>query len=72
MVVAPGSYRYKPGQVMRAGTDANTVKGENLVLYNFPAGWTLDIRGVTLIIDITDENKNQRPAVMIYVIKPKI
>ncbi|KAL2041302.1 hypothetical protein N7G274_005684 [Stereocaulon virgatum] len=69
MVVAPGSYRYKPGQVMPAGTDANTVRGENLVLYNFPAGWTLDIRGVTFIIDITDENKNQRPAVMIYVIQ---
>ena len=69
MKIAPGHYRYKPGPLMQAGTDANTVKGENLVLYNFPPGWTLDIRGVTFIIDITDENKYQRPSVMIYVIQ---
>ena len=67
--IAPGNYCYKSGPIMPAGTDLNTVKGENLVLYNFPAGWTLDIRGVTFIIDITDQNKNQRPAAMIYVIQ---
>ncbi|KAK3178873.1 hypothetical protein OEA41_001010 [Lepraria neglecta] len=67
--IASGNYCYKPGPIMPAGTDPNTVKGENLVLYNFPTGWTLDIRGVTFIIDITDQNKDQRPAAMIYVIQ---
>lgn len=67
MKVAPGTYRYAPGPVMPEGTDANTVIGENIAIYFTTGGWTLDLRGVTFYIDITPENKNQRPGDIIYI-----
>ena len=67
MIVAPGTYRYKPGTVMPSGTDANTVAGENIAIGFTPGGWTLDLRHVTFYIDITPENQNQRPGDMIYI-----
>ena len=67
MIVAPGTYRYKPGTVMPSGTDANTVTGENIAIGFTPGGWTLDLRHVTFYIDITSENQNQRPGDMIYI-----
>lgn len=36
--IAPGTYRYKPGPQMAPGTDPNTVKGENIVLYLLKGG----------------------------------
>ena len=67
--IKSGSYRYKLGPVMPAGTDANTVKGENIVLYLLKGGWTVDLRGVTFYVDITPQNMQQRPSVMIYVLQ---
>ena len=64
--IAPGAYRYKPGPQMAPGTDPNTVKGENIVLYLLKGGWTFDFRDVTFLIDFGPELTNQRPSVMIY------
>ena len=64
--IAPGTYRYKPGPQMAPGTDPNTVKGENIVLYLLKGGWTFDFHDVTFLIDFIPELTNQRPSVMIY------
>lgn len=69
MKVKPGAYCYKPGPVMPDGTDANTVTGENIVIYLMKGGWTLDLRGVTFYVDVTPANAHQRPGVMIYVLQ---
>ncbi|MCJ1452596.1 hypothetical protein MMC28_002939 [Mycoblastus sanguinarius] len=67
MKVAPGTYRYALGPVMPAGQDPNNVNGENIVLFLFQGGWTLDLRGVTFMVDITTQNQQQRPGDMIYI-----
>ncbi|KAL6715824.1 hypothetical protein ACLMJK_006785 [Lecanora helva] len=67
MKIAPGVYRYALGPVMPSGTDPNTVTGENIAIGFMTGGWTLDLRGVTFYVDITPENKNQRPGDMIYI-----
>ena len=38
--IAPGTYRYQLGLVIPAATDANTVQGENIILYLLKGGWT--------------------------------
>lgn len=67
IVIKPGAYRYALGKQMPDGTDPNTVDGENLVIWMTIDNMTLDLRGVTFYIDITPENKQQRPVSMIYV-----
>ena len=69
MKVKPGIYRYKLGPVMPDGTDANTVPGENIVIYLMKGGWTLDLRSVTFYVDVTPATIHQRPGVMIYVLQ---
>ena len=69
MKVKPGFYRYALGPKMPDGTDPNTVQGENINIYLMKGGWTLDLRGVTFYIDVNDENRQQRPSVMIYLIQ---
>ena len=69
MKVKPGAYHWGLGPKMAEGTDGNTVAGENIVIYLMKGGWTLDLRGVTFYVDVTPENHNQRPGVMIYVLQ---
>ena len=66
IIIKPGVYTYALGQKMPVGTDPNTVNGENIIIGMNTDDWTLDIREVTFYIDITPENKQQRPADMIY------
>lgn len=66
IVIKPGVYTYALGAKMPAGTDPNTVDGENIVIGMNTNDWTLDFRGVTFYIDITPGNQQQRPQSMIY------
>ena len=65
--VKPGYYTWAPGPHMPDGQDPNNVAGENIVMWQFRDGWTLDLRGVTFYIPITPENVNTRPSCVIYV-----
>ena len=67
--IKPGSYRYKLGTKLNVGDDPNDHIGMNIVMYLMKGGWTLDLRGVTFYIDITEENKLQRPDVLIYTLQ---
>lgn len=65
--VAPGIYSYDLGAVHPLDADANLSPGNNIVLWLFSGGWTLDLRDVTFLISVTPENADQRPGNMIYV-----
>ena len=65
--VTPGIYSYDPGTAHAPDADANLFPGNNIVLWLFSGGWTLDFRHVTFLISITPENANRRPADMIYI-----
>ena len=70
MKIAPGTYRYKLAPKARGeNDDANNLEGFNLIIYQQPGGWTLDLRGVTFYVDITPENHLQRPGEPIYTIQ---
>ncbi|KAI9842871.1 MAG: hypothetical protein M1838_002961 [Thelocarpon superellum] len=64
--IAPGIYSYGLGPVHGLSTDTNTVNGENIELTN-GGGYTLDLRGVTLVITINAQNLDQRPGEMFYI-----
>ena len=65
--IAPGLYTYNLGPVHPAGADTNTFPGTNIVIEFFEGDWTLDLRGVTFVIQITPENQDRRPGQMIYI-----
>ena len=65
--VVPGTYSYDLGAAHALDADANLSPGNNIVLYLFSGGWTLDLRNVTFLISITPENANRRPGNMIYI-----
>ena len=65
--VTPGIYSYDLGIAHTLDADANLYPGNNIVVWLFSGGWTLDFRNVTFLISITPENANRRPADMIYV-----
>lgn len=52
---------------MKPDTDANTIQGENIVVWIMSGGWTIDFRDVTFLISITRENQNERPGNAIYI-----
>ena len=65
--IAPGVYSYDLGSAHALDADANLSPGNNIVLWLFSGGWTLDLRDVTLLISITPENADRRPGNMIYI-----
>lgn len=65
--VTPGIYSYDLGAVHALDADANLSPGNNIVLWLFSGGWTLDLRNVTFLISITPENADRRPGNMIYI-----
>ncbi|KAI9717755.1 MAG: hypothetical protein M1812_004484 [Candelaria pacifica] len=65
--VAPGTYEYMLGPIHPAGADPNLYPSSNIAIGFMPGGWTLDLRGVTFIIAVTPENKQQRPDQAIYI-----
>ena len=65
--VSPGVYSYDLGNPHALDADANLSPGNNIVLWLFSGGWTLDLRNVTFLISITPENANRRPTNMIYI-----
>ena len=65
--VEPGTYNYDLGTAHDLDADANLAPGNNIVLWLFSSGWTLDIRDVTFLISITPDNANRRPGNMIYI-----
>ena len=65
--VTPGVYSYDLGAIHALDADANLSPGNNIVLWLFSGGWTLDLRNVTFLISITPENANRRPDNMIYI-----
>ena len=65
--IKPGLYTYALGPVHPSGADTNTFPGTNIVIEFFDGGWTLDLRGVTFVIQITPENLDQRPGQMLYI-----
>ncbi|KAI9849206.1 MAG: hypothetical protein M1838_000226 [Thelocarpon superellum] len=65
--IKPGLYTYNLGPVHPANSDTNTFPGTNIVIQFYDGGWTLDLRGVTFVIQITPENLDRRPGQMLYI-----
>ncbi|KAI9780939.1 MAG: hypothetical protein M1835_004381 [Candelina submexicana] len=65
--VSPGTYEYMLGPVHPAGADPNLYASSNIAIGFMPGAWTLDLRDVTFTINVTPQNKLQRPDQAIYI-----